>query len=105
MEDSIILMEKKAYFSKIDLSNGFNQIKIDDENKKYTSFFLLGQQWQYKRIPFGIESGPKLFQRYIANILGEIQNVFVYIDDIIIFSKSTDDHNKTLLRVLQRLYE
>ncbi|KAF9761442.1 Retrovirus-related Pol polyprotein from transposon 17.6 [Nosema granulosis] len=66
---------------------------------------LLGKQYQYKRIPFGIKPGPKMFQRYIVNVLGDIDNCFVYVDDIVIFSKTEDEHAKTLMKVLSRLFE
>lgn len=42
IEDSLTMMGENKYFSKIDLSNGFDQIRISEESKKYTSFFLLG---------------------------------------------------------------
>lgn len=98
-------MGSKRYFSQIDLSNGFNQIRIDDKSKPITSFFILGQQWQYKRVPFGIKPGPKKFQRYVSNVLGDIYDVFVYIDDITISSRTIEEHKKTLLQVLKRLYK
>lgn len=98
IEESIIRIGSKEYFSQIDLSNGFNQIRIEEESKELTSFFLLGQQWQYKRVPFGIKTGPKIFQRYISNLLGDI-------DDITFYSKTIEDHRKTLFLVLKRLYE
>lgn len=50
-------------------------------------------------------SGPKIFQRFILNILSDMDNMFVYIDNIIIFNKSSEEHNETLFKVLKRLYD
>lgn len=93
-------MGENNYFSQIDLKNGFNQILLDEEIKKYTLFFLLGKQYQYLRTPFGMKPGPKVFQRNITKILDGIENIFLYIDDIIIFSKTEDEHSEILLKVL-----
>ncbi|KAF9756154.1 Retrovirus-related Pol polyprotein from transposon opus [Nosema granulosis] len=96
-------LERKKIFSKIDLKNGFNQIRLADNSRDITSFTMFGQQYRYKRIPFGIKSGPKLFQRTINNILEGIENCIVYIDDIVIFGDTEEDHNETLIEVLSRL--
>lgn len=60
---------------------------------------MKGQQWEYKIIPFGIKPGlNKPFQKYIANILGDIGNVFAFIDDIIIYNKG----KKIILKQFQK---
>ncbi|KAF9746894.1 Retrovirus-related Pol polyprotein from transposon opus, partial [Nosema granulosis] len=105
IDDCLQEMGENTYFSQLDLQNGFNQIRISDESRKYTSFMLLGRQYQYKRIPFGIKPGPKIFQRYITNILHDVPNCFVYIDDIVIYSKTKDEHAKYLTLVLETLLE
>ncbi|MGL5898789.1 MAG: reverse transcriptase domain-containing protein, partial [Lactobacillaceae bacterium] len=84
--------------------NGFNQLLISNESKKYTAFMILGHQYQYKRVPFGIKLGPKVFQRNISEILYDIPNCFVYIDDIVVFTKSEKEHIEVLGAVLKRLY-
>lgn len=66
---------------------------------------LLGLQYQYKRLPFGIKPGPKTFQRYISEILKGITNCFVYIDDIVIYTKTIEEHKRILDIVLKRLLE
>ncbi|KAF9763219.1 Retrovirus-related Pol polyprotein from transposon 17.6 [Nosema granulosis] len=91
------------YFTKIDLKNGFNQIAIDDNSKRLTTFTMLGNQYRYRRIPFGIKVGPKLFQKAINDILEGIRNVFIYIDDIIIYTEDYTTHNTILNEVLKRL--
>ncbi|KAF9760669.1 Transposon Tf2-6 polyprotein [Nosema granulosis] len=101
--ESLYKIGTNKIFSKIDLKNGFNQLELDKESRDITSFTMLGQQYRYKRVPFGIKSGPKLFQRTINIILSGIENCSVYIDDIIIYGKDETEHNETLLKVLDRL--
>lgn len=55
----------------------------------------MGWQWQYKRIPFGTKFELKLFQRYITNLLGDV--------DDIICRKTIEDYNNRLLQVLKNL--
>ncbi|KAG0435774.1 Retrovirus-related Pol polyprotein from transposon [Dictyocoela muelleri] len=66
---------KNKYFTKIDLKNGFNQVLLHENSRDVTSFTIFGRQYRYKRIPFGIKSGPKLFQRIMNQILDGLENV------------------------------
>ncbi|KAF9758212.1 Retrovirus-related Pol polyprotein from transposon [Nosema granulosis] len=88
IEYNIRNMGENRFFSTIDLKNGFNQIPLSYESRKYTAFMVMGQQYQYKMLPFGIKPVPKIFQRQLAEILRNIENCFVYIDAIVIYSKS-----------------
>lgn len=95
------------FFSKIDLKNGFNQLPIDEESSNLTGFVVFNKSYVYQRVPFGLKSGPKIFQRVIESILDGILNVFVYIDDIVIFAKDVNSHNETLVKILRvfRIHE
>lgn len=105
IDECIMDMGTNNFFSQLDLQNGFDQIKINKEARKLTAFMLFGQQYQYKRLPFGLKLGPKTFQRYISEILCDIPNCFVYIDDIIIYTKTKEEHRNVLERVLRKLLE
>lgn len=98
-------MGSNKIFSQLDLKNGFNQIRLTEETKQYTSFTLLGNQYEYNRIPFGMKPGPKILQRQISRILKDIPNIFVYIDDIVVYSQNEEEHTKILKIVLERLFE
>lgn len=105
IHENLLLLSGNKYYSKIDLKNGFNQIEITPESRLITGFHILWRHFQYKRIPFGLKSGPKLFQKIISKILEDIKNVFVYIDDIIIYGSQKEEHDKYLMEVLKRLYK
>ncbi|KAF9760600.1 Transposon Tf2-6 polyprotein, partial [Nosema granulosis] len=101
--ENLMMMGTNEYYTTIDLKNGFNQIPIEEKSQELTGFMIMNKTYKYVRVPFGIRSGPKIFQKTISRILEGIENCFVYIDDIIIFNKTLEEHNKVILRVLERL--
>ncbi|KAF9760596.1 Retrovirus-related Pol polyprotein from transposon, partial [Nosema granulosis] len=103
--ENLMYMGENEYFSTIDLKNGFNQIPLEKESQEVTGFMLMNKTYKYLRVPFGIRSGPKLFQKTISKILEGIENCFIYIDDIIIYSKGLEEHDRILEKVLKRLQE
>jgi hypothetical protein len=62
------------------------------------------QQFQYKKIPFGIKPGPKIFQREILEILRGVDGIYVYIENILICPKTKDEHKMRLNNVLNALH-
>lgn len=76
---------------------------MHEDSKAVTGFVILNKQYCYKRVPFGLKSGAKIFQRLIEKMLEGLNGVFVYVDDIIICGKSKETHNKNLHEVLGRL--
>ncbi|KAF9760601.1 Retrovirus-related Pol polyprotein from transposon 17.6 [Nosema granulosis] len=105
IHENLLVLGRNEYYSTIDLKNGFYQIEIEETSRGVTGFYILGKHYQFKRLPFGIKPGPKMFQKNIARILEDIDNVFVYIDDIVVFGKSKLEHDLVLTKVLKRLYE
>ena len=59
--------------------------------------------FRYTRLPFGVSSAPGIFQRVMENVLQGIQNVSVYLDDILLSSATESDHLKLIDQVLDRL--
>jgi hypothetical protein len=76
----------KTSFTTFDANKGFHQIEIDPKDREKTAFRAHRGLHQYKRMPFGLKSGPGIFQRLMDKILGRYkwQIALVYIDDIII---------------------
>lgn len=103
--ENIQLLGNNKFFTKLDLKNGFNQLRIAKESQDITGFTILNRNFVYRRVPFGIKIGPKLFQQQIQNILKNCANCFVYIDDIIIYAKTETEHDKYLYDVLKKLFE
>ena len=100
--DSIYSAHDIKYFTKIDLTKGYYQVPIDDDSKKYTSFTTQNNQYQFKRLSFGLKNSGLQFQRNIQEILSGFNSkkVIIYIDDILIISKDFDEHLTMTEKVL-----
>lgn len=90
-------------FTKIDLSQAYQQLVLGDESKQYVVISTQKGLFCYTRFPFGISSAPGVFQRVMESILQGVPNVVVYIDDILITGASEQEHLETLDCVLERL--
>lgn len=93
------------YFSTLDLAKGFHQIEIDPSSIAKTAFSTNLGHYEFTRMPFGLKNAPATFQRLMNEIFGEYIGKFcmVYLDDIIIFSTSLEEHTLHLKKVLKKL--
>ena len=93
------------YFSVIDLKSGFWQVEMDPESQAKTAFSTPTYHLEFKRMPFGLKNAPSTFQRLMDNILRGVANEYccVYMDDIIVFSVSLEEHMVRLRAIFTRL--
>ena len=103
IEDLFAKMSGGTKFTKLDLSQVYQQVRLDEESKKYVVINTHKGLFQYNRLPFGVSSAPGIFQRVMESLLGNIPGVVVYIDDILITGKADEEHLATLEEVLKRL--
>ena len=92
-------------FTKLDMSQAYQQLCLDDDPKKYVVINTSKGLFRYNRLPFGISSAPGIFQRVIEGLLQGIPKVVVYLDDILITGSTTDEHLRNLTEVLKWLEE
>ena len=85
------------------MSEAYAQVELDEGSRKYTTINSHRGLYQYKRIPYGIESAPSIFQRCIESIVAGIPNTLVFLDDILITGKTPVEHQQNLYEVLGRL--
>ena len=90
-------------FTKIDLSNAFNQLEVDESSSKYLTINTTKGLFQPTRLPYGIKTAPLVFQNMMDQVLHGIPGVCCYIDDILITANSEAEHLRRLETVLQRL--
>lgn len=88
--------------SSFDALAGFTQLEMADEEKEKTAFRSHLGLWQFRRMPFGLRNGPSIFQRVMQGVLSPYLWLFtlVYIDDIVVYSKSWEEHLVHLDKVL-----
>ncbi|UYV82085.1 K02A2.6-like [Cordylochernes scorpioides] len=83
-----------CYFSKLDANSGFWQFGLAKESQKLTTFITPFGRFFFKRIPFGITSAPEIFQRKMTQLLGNIEGVVCFMDDIEVYGSSLEEHNE-----------
>ena len=95
------------YFSKLDLLKGFNQIPVEKQSRELMAVSTPAGLYQPTVMPFGVKNAPGSFQREMRRVLQKRLNkgVFVFIDDIIVYSKTEDEHVELIEFVLSRLQE
>jgi len=105
IRDMLAKLAKAKYFSKVDVIAAFNKIRIKDEHKHLSAFITPYGLYQYTVMPFGMCNSPGTFQAYINDVLHEYLDEFcmAYLDDVIIFSETLEEHEDHLLRVVTRL--
>lgn len=93
------------FFTLLDLKSGFHQIPLRQADIEKTAFSVNNGKFEFTRLPFGLKNAPSIFQRALDDILKEHIGVrcYVYIDDIVIFGKSEDEHLKNIELVFKTL--
>jgi len=105
IDDLLDQLRRGGYFSKINLKSGYHQVPIESFDVWKTTFKAREGLSECLIMPFGLTNAPKTFMRLMDDILCPFTNSFVvlYLDDILIFSQSLDEHLHHIREVLQRL--
>jgi transposase InsO family protein len=101
-----VIMDKLggcSYFTSFDLKHAFWQIPMRESDREKTAFICGNRLWQYRRMAFGLKNSPATFQRCISNAIGENDYSIAYLDDVIIFSHTVEDHLTHIEEILKRL--
>lgn len=93
------------YFTTLDLASGFNQIPVAQKDIQKTAFSTPNGHFEYLKMPFGLKNAPATFSRLMNLVLSGLQGnqCFTYLDDVIVYASSLEDHNKKLMNVFNRL--
>lgn len=94
-----------CWFSKLDLHAGCQQIRLREDDEPKTAFKTHQGHYQYKVMPYGLSCGPATFQGGMNTVLAPVlrKGVLVFMDDILVHSRSLPDHVQLLRQVLQLL--
>ena len=106
IEDSLDSLGGAVIFTSLDLKSGYWQVELDEESIPLTAF-TVGPLGFYEclRMPFGLTNAPATFQRLMENCLGDLHLnwCIIYLDDIIVYSKTPEEHIKRLTVCLRSL--
>ena len=94
MTSAFKLLQGAAVFTKLDLRKAYHLVRIREGDEWKTAFNTPTGHWEYLVMPFGLMNAPAVFQTLVNDILKDMINnfVFVYLDNILIFSKDWKDH-------------
>lgn len=95
------------FFSSLDLKSGYHQIRLDPADAPKTAMNTRYGKFSWRVLPFGLANSPPVFQAQMNATLGECLDQFamVYLDDILVFSKTQEEHERHLKHVLDRLQQ
>jgi len=105
IDDALNHLKNMKYFTILDLISGYYQIPIREEDKEKTAFITHSGLYEFNVMPFGLTNAPATFQRLMNVTLAGLnwKICLVYIDDILIFSQTMDEHMIRLHNVFDRL--
>ena len=101
--DSFLGMREDMYFSKLDLTKGYHQIRVRPADVHKTAFVTKGQDYEYLRMPFGMVNSGMTMTRTVRKLLDGMDNVVVYIDDLLVHTWTWEEHVQTFKELLKRL--
>jgi hypothetical protein len=108
MDDLMDCLSGASYFSKIELKSGYYQIRMREGDEWKTTFKRNEGLYECLGIPFGLTNSPSTFMILINEVLKDFIGNFVIVyldDDILVFSKTEEEHFKHLNMVLRRLQQ
>lgn len=111
IEDLLDQLGESNFFSTLDLASGYWQIRVHPDSQEKTAFVTPQGLYEFRVMPFGLTNAPAVFQRLMQRVLMGLNPedgpdyVTVYIDDVLVFSRTLAEHLEHLRKVIRRLQE
>ena len=103
IDDILEQLGGARYFSTLDLASRYWQVPLREEDREKTAFSVGVDHYEFTVMPFGLTNASATFQRMMGNVLKGIKGCLVFIDDIIIFSETWEEHQLILKEVFSRI--
>ena len=96
-----------SFFSTLDLASGYWQVEVKKEDRPKTAFSVPFGLYEFQTMPFGLGNAPATFQHVIQKVLQDLvpDVCLVYLDDVIVFGKTAEEHLSNLEKVFRRIRE
>ena len=106
IDEILAQLGQSKFFTCLDLRSGYHQVKMAEKDKDKTAFTCHRGLFQFTVMPFGLTNAPAIFMLLMQTVLQGMENFSIaYLDDIIIFSKSEEEHLEHIQRVFDRLIQ
>ena len=104
VEDIFFKLNGSKYFTKLDLRAGYHHIPLDKSSIPKTAFNLPFGKYEYIKVPLGLAQASAYFQELMTDIMKDFNFAIAYLDDIIIFSKTPEEHLSYIRMLFERLH-
>ena len=105
IDDTLDMLSGAQHFTTLDLASGYWQVPVDQASQEKTAFITHSGLYEFRKMPFGLVNAPATFQRLMQVVLsGLTQKVcHVYLDDVLVFGRTFEEHLQNLCSVLDRI--
>ena len=104
-EDIFNTLNGGRLFSKIDLSEAYLQVQVEESSQALLTINTPKGLYKYKRLPFGVKTAPSIFQRLMDTAVADLEGTTAYLDDIIVTSRNEKEHEDRIFKLFKRLQE
>lgn len=101
LDDIVTILNRAKYFSKLDLAEGYQQLELEEESRKITTFLTR----RYKRLRFGVNAAAEVSHDVTRQVLPDKNSVINVSDDILVAGRTLREHATKLCMVLRSLEE
>ncbi len=105
IDDLLDKLQGAKVFSSLDLLTAYHQIRLKDTDVPKTAFRTPFGLYEYRVMPFGLMNAPSVFMSAMNDLLEGLPFVVVYLDDILIFSQSAEEHAEHVRQVLEKIHK
>ena len=105
VDDTLNLLSGARYFTTLDLASGYWQVTMEGTSQEKTAFATHSGLYEFRKMPFGLVNAPATFQRLMEIVLSGVarNGCHVYLDDVLVFGRTLEEHNHNLGRVFDRI--
>ena len=94
-----------CFFTKLDICKAYHHLEVAKEHRHKTTVLTPWGAFQFVKMPMGLKNASQSYQRYMSSVLEGLDGVYCYLDDVLIHTKTEEEHRKLVEEVFKRLSE